>query len=578
MKSHLYRRPEFEKHYNEASWSLWCERSAVNVCSPFPPYQLPRPIDWFANPFSSDTWCMYFSLVPWFYTLDYGIQHHPDSPEAVGARQRLVDDVAALISFCSGRDESSFPKMFWFDHATAWRASTLAYISSRYEKDIAKADVALELKELLRTHCLRLTEFIASGKWNSSNHGIFHAEALADISIALEDDPNAEYWLSLAVSHAQPVSQALYDWDEGVCKEQSLYYHDFDFALLAESGAFFHQLGTSPYEGLDELKPKAKSFLERCSPFGGPLWAIGDTAFGRQRSNHYLLRDEPAGPDPEGHAMYAYPNSGYLFFANSYYVAGAPERDAAVLLAKPFMGTHGHIDGGAVLVQRNGQEVLCDSGGPFGYGHPLRHQYFTSAYAHNVVLVNRTSCRYLAHLIGSGESDQLRWGVVRADLGDTEWYRMCVSAGKGHYFIFDALNAPVESRFSALFHFAPGSRPHCDDLDNVWLLPLRQTFALMKFVSTANSLTTIEGFGDEQEFPRSWITTANAQKQATRCIAVEIEGTSELLVSALSFHDPAEVHIERDGEAYAVHITSDAWSGQISLDLANSNKPAFICR
>ncbi|WP_146908311.1 heparinase II/III domain-containing protein [Arenimonas daejeonensis] len=360
--------------------------------------------------------------------------------------------------------------MVWFDHSTAWRASTLAYVYERRLRGQLAAGEVQQLAAVVRQHEEKLREFIASGRWKANNHGIFHAEALWDLAHVFEDVLDAESTKSLALKAMRDVYSEMIDSDEGVCREHSIYYHLFDAWLLAQSATYMAGFGIDVIPGYREVLRKMIDFYHRVSPANHELPAVGDTTFGRTSASpmldeitalvpessvsEYLMGRGTGADRPE--ALTVFPRTGFYVFHDE--TAGGPAKsNLALLLDKPYMGAHAHADGGSFTINLEGEAMLVDSGGPYAYGQKLRFNYFKAAEAHNVVLVDRKSRPYLTR-VASVMTGPLGSGMrlVCDDLGGAIWHRGFVDLGAGTYLVVDAVAAQGRHRFDALFRFAPG--------------------------------------------------------------------------------------------------------------------------
>ena len=101
---------------------------------------------------------MYYSMLPWLYTLDYGVEKYPTSAEGLDAKRRIFEILEQAVSFAASA--TVFPKMFWFDHSTAWRSSCVAYIFAKYSDEIATRGLNDDLRAFLAAHAAKLLAFI----------------------------------------------------------------------------------------------------------------------------------------------------------------------------------------------------------------------------------------------------------------------------------------------------------------------------------------------------------------------------------------------------------------------------------
>ena len=277
-----------------------------------------------------------------------------------------------------------------------------------------------------------------------------------------------------------------------------------------------------------------------------------------------LLRDDTS-DEQNSERLSVYPITGYAFFNDEYLKRGKKVHDAALLRAKPHLGPHGHFDGGSVLVQRNGKEILRDSGGPFSYGSSLRHSYFTAACAHNVVLVDRANARYLATLAGYGTTAfGACWAATRSVIDQVIWTRVIISFGKGTYIFVDEVSAESARKFSALFHLGLDVRPFFSGRDRSWLLEVHNDVASLDFTGSS-PIDFVSGVGDNVAFPHSWVTPALSKREPGFCIAAEISGINEVLCTTLSFERAAMSRVENGPSCRRIKIDSASWRGYTEI-------------
>ena len=72
--------------------------------------------------------------------------------------------------------------MAWFDHTTSDRLCAISAIVLHPSSKYMSADLLEKLNIIIGTHITKICEYYDSEFWFDSNHGVFHALALINIS------------------------------------------------------------------------------------------------------------------------------------------------------------------------------------------------------------------------------------------------------------------------------------------------------------------------------------------------------------------------------------------------------------
>lgn len=533
------RQPEFQKRRNKQSLRLLLDEGNLDIARPFPAWKLPKDPDWREDPYSDDTWGLYYHSLGWLAILDYGVDNAQTPGESRECYERLRFLLFSYMEFLASEADDQLPKMVWFDHATAWRASAIAYfVERRFKGDLTDREAAL-VNKVVQQHESKLRDYIESGRWNANNHGLFHAEALWDLVQVFEVVP-AEV-KEIALSHMRAVFSTMIDLEEGVCREHSIYYHLFDAWLLAESARYMRAFDIEVVSGYADVLRKMVRFYEDFAGGGEQLHAVGDTQYGRKRASTMLdeiraaagMDIDDGGKEEDVPRYRAYPRNGYYFFRSG--SGPGPDSAFAILLDKPYVGAHGHFDGGSFTIDYGGEPVIVDSGGPFAYGNKLRFNYFKSAEAHNVVLFNRGSKSYLTEVASVTQApvgDAVR--VVAKGIEGVQWHRTFVALEGGVFVVVDRVLRNTEGENNALLHLAPGAETSKIG-PNHFLLSIGPESAEALIVSSANLECRITG--GESGFPRGLVTRNLRKLEASPVVSAAFRG-QEAWVATIISRDP----------------------------------------
>jgi hypothetical protein len=259
---------------------------------------------------------------------------------------------------------------------------------------------------------------------------------------------------------------------EGLHLEHSPYYHFYVFRqfyyafCMAHayqfpfSEAYTRKLRTMVEAGAALVKPNRKLAALGDTSSGSPLlldstdlksWCLDDPA-----PVHSLLTDQKDPCPASSSALYA--KSGLATFRHE-----APEGSSAatssyvILRLGTFPTAHIHRDVFSFEFFAFGTDLIVDSGGPYGYGHPLRDQYFLTTKAHNTVVVDDEDQEI-------GQSEIVSWRST----GDVDFllaeHRNYIGVTHRRAFIFikpdvlviiDKLAGERIHKYSQLFHLAP---------------------------------------------------------------------------------------------------------------------------
>lgn len=398
--------------------------------------------------------------------------------------KRAAEIAARWLEQCLFRER---PEAIWDEHIGAMRALVLCELweairasggGAQPSDEGARPSDALLVSGLVR-HAIKLEPEAAYRR--EHNHGVTQAYGLLACALALGGAGRARSWIDLALARlrrqmAENVSP------EGILREHSPYYHFFVFRqhLYAQrlarargidlGAAYTTRLHAMIEAGAHMLKPD------------GALVAAGDGArsspvlvdptdldgFPRSAADHFRHRasrgreGEPAKPP-----RLIAPDGGFAFLGSDP-APGAPPSDAwhLALRLATFPTTHIHHDALSFELYAEGNDLLADSGGPYGYGNPIRAEYFVRTRAHSTVTVDDLDqgvgpCRILRSESVPGfdvldVSHSLYSGVLHR--------RLTVFAPPSFVLVVDWMESETQHNFRHWLHFAPGLDVSREDL------------------------------------------------------------------------------------------------------------------
>lgn len=586
------RQPDFKRHRSNRSLDLLLGKNAIDICRPFAPWSVPNAPEWNEDPYHDDTWGLYYHSLGWLIVLDFGVDHAADAATRDECAVRLRKLALSYVRHLATAADSNLHKMTWFDHATAWRASTLAYLYERRFKDTLSPQELAEFQSVVRQHVQVLLGFIDSGRWKANNHGIFHAEALWDIAQVFGDVIDSEAIKARALAAMRSVFEQMIDFGEGVCREHSIYYHLFDAWLLAESAEYMSRFDVDVIPGYREVLRDMVEFYARVAPGNRNLPAIGDTTYGRTPASPmldqirqliaptpvtlYLLGDTKAVADKPAR-LSIYPRTGFYLFHDD--PDGNPAAaNCAVLLDKPYMGAHAHSDGGSFTIDLGGQPIVIDSGGPYAYGNKLRFGYFKAAEAHNVVIVDGKSLPYLTQVTNHASSDT--FAAVRLscqDLDGAAWQRAFVDLGDATYLIVDSVSCDRPRRYDALLHLAPEFSLSGGNGRVVAESSGKPGALVLQTANRTMDTELLSGDGDKA-FPRSLITRDLGHRESSPLIRSGFKAANGWLATLIS-RNPSlnlEVHQYFGGKLLRAIVECAGTSRSVEIDLSDVGRAVRV--
>jgi hypothetical protein len=169
-----------------------------------------------------------------------------------------------------------------------------------------------------------------------------------------------------------------------------------------------------------------------------------------------------AGGTPPSEIAVLYPGGGCAFLRSGWGAHG-PVRDEryAAIRTATFPTTHLHRDLLSFELYAYGSDLVVDSGGPFGYGSPLREQYFVGSPVHNVVLVDGGE-------LPCGAARIVRWTpdpgreilVAEHEPAPGVAHRRYLLFVRHRYWVLvDRLGSGNTHVYEQIFHLEPGLKP-----------------------------------------------------------------------------------------------------------------------
>lgn len=332
------------------------------------------------------------------------------------------------------------------DHAVALRAENLMYFGQVCSKvGIWSDELYRHLYRLLSVHGELLCSDAHYTKQH--NHGVMQDQALIHLGFVL----GRQDWIEHAKERLLQQEQFAFN-AECVHTENSPGYADLVSKLFANIGQFLMQNHDPLGEKLVADMNTTGEFIGWTVKPNGIVAQVGDT--GNVPGRLYGSPDKMRRHTPQEHKFY--PLSGYYFYRSNR--GDEARRDTWKLLKSGYVQmTHKHADDCSFMLYSKGYEIFVDCG-MYGYTRDAFRAYFTSALAHNTVIVdgatypcdkNHTHCAGMRGYHAFPGYDHVR--VFNDAYNGVKFQRDFCSADD-LTLIVDTLESRSKHTYSQLFH------------------------------------------------------------------------------------------------------------------------------
>ncbi|MGL4819970.1 MAG: heparinase II/III domain-containing protein, partial [Bacilli bacterium] len=347
-----------------------------------------KHIDWSMNPYrNNDSWQSYFQSLTFVSHLSAAYEQEPNIDYLYRAKFFVKSWAANNIPISKGKSPYA-----WYYSSTSNRTIALLHFYHIYRNARPDDSVFLhELKKLIRIHANDL--YFDQNYAFQSNHGIFQDKALIAVSLTIpEIDPQKNYFNHAKDRLLAQVNRHI--TKNGFHKEHSPGYHMLVITMLREITEF-----TAAY---NERIPKLENVVYRMEGayalfatqrFEVPI--LGDSEFWQATqasvnkntsdTHPYLVYIRSKGQDGKRPPRnYVDAKAGYAIYRNGW---DTPDDQYLLFSTAAHSTAHKHADDLQFLFHSNGSEFFTDSG-KYLYGKDPFRTYMTSAYAHNVIVVD----------------------------------------------------------------------------------------------------------------------------------------------------------------------------------------------
>ena len=487
--------------------------------SPHKAWKMPQDLTWRENPYKEPNWVAQFHMLRW---LD------PLRRQAEDGRHEHIDtwiDIAHswIDKNPPGRGRATYT---WADMVEAARALTLCF--------------GLPVVQDLRPEAIDkvLTSIHQHGEWledeshiRRGNHALQQHQGLLVIGAVLQRDD----WVDLAIERSTKMLRDVYD-DDGINEEGAVQYHQINYQWWNTLRQRIENIrGTAPKE-FDRVRQAPVGMAHATRPDGN-YELIGDTeVFPPRGIDHpairYVSSAGAAGAAPAERVKVF--DSGYVFGRSTWGTAETPFEDALFYSLRfgPQDRIHGHVDGMALTLFSNREQILVDSG-KYAYDaqDPFR-AHLLSREGHNSVSIEgraddrATDVTLELHSL-TDESQHFRF-VDRGYPGVTITRDVVAAPGSGFFAVIDRIEAEEDVTAHQWWHFDPEAG-HSQSDSSVFVLGQRNHVHL----SVAEPSATVTVVKGQQSPMQGWFSPTWRKRIPTRTMGVSASGASMLIPTAV---------------------------------------------
>jgi Heparinase II/III-like protein/Heparinase II/III N-terminus len=474
----------------------------------FDPWSVPENPTWRENPYEDISWEFYYQALTWLYIPAYGFETTGDPAYLSQIKNYIFSWIAS--------NKTPDTSMAWYDHAVAYRSSTLIYLYYNFFKDSLTDQELITFTDSIIQHGLELEKLIKDPRFKANNHNMFHSLALFNLSISFPSLPMSSEWKELSRTRIAELLTEMVEVSEGASLEQATSYQWTALSLFNVANELLNYFNS----GLDGA---SMDVMNKMVDFGaimrwpdGSLPAVGDTSYGydpnsagylnKYYQNGYgtnITKFFVDGSVYEPNDTYFFPKTGYFLFRPSYM------NDFCMFVDMgPSIFIHGHNDAMNVLLYDNGSPMIIDSGGPYRYNNELT-SYFKHARAHNTVVVNNLD--YLAgDVTVTSYFDSSNYSFVEGihqKYSGVTHRRVVFNIKPNSVVILDSLISNDQNNdYTLTYHFPPDSTVDINDESSLTVYSDSNSSMSISVKSKAPAfLEIIEG--QDQPYVQGWVTT-----------------------------------------------------------------------
>lgn len=494
--------------------------------APHPEWTMPQQLRWDENPFGEINWVAQYHMMRWIDPLRRAYIK-TDNAEFI---EKWIEIATSWIKDNPpGKGKAPYA---WSDMVEAGRGLTFVFALPQLRQ--ARGNAIDKIVDSLYAHGAWLAD---PSKIRSGNHALQQHQGLLVIGAVLGDDS----WVDLSIDRARKMLLTSYD-EQGINEEGALQYHQINYSWWNQLKKRIHLVtGTTPPE-FERLEKARDGLLHGIRP-DGAYELIGDTEVFRPNLTwspelQYATTNGQFGTKPvEREKVFS---SGYVFGRTGWGEEGKSLNEEIFYSIRfgPQNRIHGHADGGAVTLFRNGESILADAG-KYAYDHkdPMR-AYVAGRAGHNVLDLRAveydTSAEVVLESVHNTTSTRMYCFKDHGYVGHVLQRTVLVDLDNEYIIVIDEVCGPSSLQSMQNWHlgrnFSHRKEGHSvlarSRSNSVWFVP-------------ATEPVSVDVVSGQKRPIQGWLSESWREAEASRVITFAMDGEKHRTATLIDFSDAA---------------------------------------
>lgn len=293
--------------------------------------------------------------------------------------QKGYELIKSWGNFYANEENKLSNKYVYCDHSVALRTENLLYFAKTCN---SHAFWGKEMFDLIESILFENGNWLSNEKNYSKvhNHGIMQDKALLQLGFCMQNSN----WIELAKKRLEEQKNTAFN-EEYVHVENSPYYAQIVRKIFLELADFLESNNDEFGKLLRNDMEKVQEYINWAIKPNGIVSQVGDSI--NPVGVLYADKAKQKRHTEDIHAIY--PVTGQYFYRYSF--DESPQNDTWKFIKSGYTSTtHKHADDLSFMLYSRGYEIFTDSG-IYGYVKNVYRRYFTSALAHNSIIVDNQS-------------------------------------------------------------------------------------------------------------------------------------------------------------------------------------------
>ena len=479
------------------------------------PWPIPDDPTWEEDPYESISWRLFYHSMGW--VTGFGRRYIETGDTAYLERvDFLLNDYEQTFSDTESDD------LAYREDAVSLRLNHLMYLYLNIYREMP-VERRTVIESLIAKATGKLRGYLNETFYDGNNHGLIQSRSALNVVMAMPHLAAMDSLAEDALARTRRAAEAMFSSAGALALEQAPGYHYAAVAMLLESQQMIELASLPMPQGVDETVRDALIMGVYLLNEDGTLPAIGDTQYAEKFD--YVM----------GLLYRAYGKS--IPVVDAYYEHGVDalddmkvDSDEGLVIVKQRHGSgglskwffdagparyvHGHFDNLNLVGRMDGEPLLVDSGGPYGYGTPHRG-HFMQVPAHNTVQINDVvRSEYSATLLTPVETDHSFIGAGSQPSDEDSLHRRAFAVGKGdipYLLVVDEVTQPTNevNNVRAFWHYPPEAEVALlgDGLSRITLVSGKQYHHHHNALSNEECLVVEGELDRDGSYWLGWVTT-----------------------------------------------------------------------